>query len=436
MTKSKIRFNILLLVILLILVASIYKMRHYDDLDILNSATAAKFYSNKDSTKDPLPTATAATSGQIAELETDPVNELLSKVEKLIDSKNADFYEQQVQKLDQHKNLENEISYQRQNATILTLCRNEDLYSILTSIRELEDRFNNKFHYDWVFLNNEEFSDEFKLKTSNTISGKTKYGVIPKEHWSYPDDIDLTKAAEKRKELAGKGVIYASSESYRHMCRFNSGFFYKHPILKDYKYYWRVEPDVKFYCDINTDPFKYMADHKKTYGFTISIHEFGLTIPTLWETTRSFLEAHPNYIAKDNLMKFISNDDGLTYNLCHFWSNFEIADMDFWRSEAYEAYFNHLDKSGGFFYERWGDAPVHSIAAALFLQKDEIHYFEDIAYRHGVYGMCPIDESIWLNNNCNCNPSDDFTFQKYSCGVEYYDSQGLTKPKDWEAHNI
>lgn len=43
-------------------------------------------------------------------------------------------------------------------------------------------------------------------------------------------------------------------------------------------------------------------------------------------------------------------------------------------------YFEHLDKAGGFFYERWGDAPVHSIAASLFLPKDQIHFFDDIAF--------------------------------------------------------
>jgi hypothetical protein len=32
--------------------------------------------------------------------------------------------------------------------------------------------------------------------------------------------------------------------------------------------------------------------------------------------------------------------------------------------------------------ERWGDAPVHSIAAALFLPKDRLHQWDDIAYRH------------------------------------------------------
>jgi hypothetical protein len=33
------------------------------------------------------------------------------------------------------------------------------------------------------------------------------------------------------------------------------------------------------------------------------------------------------------------------------WSNFEIADMNFWRGEAYTAFFNYLDSRGGFYYE-------------------------------------------------------------------------------------
>lgn len=33
------------------------------------------------------------------------------------------------------------------------------------------------------------------------------------------------------------------------------------------------------------------------------------------------------------------------------WSNFEIADMDFWRGEAYSKFFDHLDSTGGFYYE-------------------------------------------------------------------------------------
>jgi hypothetical protein len=49
--------------------------------------------------------------------------------------------------------------------------------------------------------------------------------------------------------------------------------------------------------------------------------------------------------------------------------------MEFWRREAYDAYFNYLDRAGGFFYERWGDAPVHSIGLGLFEDASKIHWW-------------------------------------------------------------
>lgn len=90
-----------------------------------------------------------------------------------------------------------------------------------------------------------------------------------------------------------------------------------------------------------------------------------------------FTAAHPEYLASPNSLSWISSDNGTTYNRCHFWSNFEIGALDFLRSEAYVEYFAHLDRSGGFSYERWGDAPVHSIAAALFLKPEEVHWFHE-----------------------------------------------------------
>jgi Glycolipid 2-alpha-mannosyltransferase len=37
-----------------------------------------------------------------------------------------------------------------------------------------------------------------------------------------------------------------------------------------------------------------------------------------------------------------------------------------------QAYFDYLDHTGGFFYERWGDAPVHSLAAVMLLNATEV----------------------------------------------------------------
>ena len=50
----------------------------------------------------------------------------------------------------------------RANATILMLARNSDTDSAVRSVRELEDKFNRKYKYPWVFLNEEPFSDDFK----------------------------------------------------------------------------------------------------------------------------------------------------------------------------------------------------------------------------------------------------------------------------------
>ncbi|CAG87339.1 DEHA2D15730p [Debaryomyces hansenii CBS767] len=320
---------------------------------------------------------------------------------------------------------------ERVKATFVTLARNKELYDLIKSVRRVEDRFNRKFNYDWVFLNDEPFTDEFKKLTTSIVSGKTKYGLIPKEHWSYPDWIDKEKAAESRNAMKAAGIIYGDSESYRHMCRFESGFFWQNPLLDEYDWYWRVEPGIQIHCDLDYDLFKYMEDNNKVYGFTISIYEFEKTISSLWGHVKDFIKKNPQYLAEDNLMDFISDNKGETYNLCHFWSNFEVASLKFWRSQAYREFFDYLDKTGGFFYERWGDAPIHSIAAALFLSKDQVHYFEDVGYNHGVYTQCPLNSQFRYDHKCHCDPKSDFTFRGYSCGNKYYDVMKKEKPQEW-----
>ncbi|CAR28639.1 hypothetical protein ZYGR_0S02730 [Zygosaccharomyces rouxii] len=323
----------------------------------------------------------------------------------------------------------------RPKACFVSLVRNEELHNMLESIAQVEKKFNKKFHYPWVFMNEKKFTDEFKREVSQATSGEVEFVLIPEEYWSYPDYIDQNLAADERRKMDADGVVYGESESYRHMCRFQSGFFWQQEALDKYDWYWRVEPGIKLYCNINYDVFQWMQDNEKAYGFTITIHEYMRTIESLWNTVRKWWKKNPEYIAKDNLLEFISEDKGESYNLCHFWSNFEVANLNLWRSPAYRDYFKYLDDTGNFFYERWGDAPVHSIAASLFLPKDSIHYFSDIGYNHIPYDNCPLDKNVFKENECECNPDNDFTFHSYACGVQYYNSQGLTKPNGWEKYN-
>lgn len=47
------------------------------------------------------------------------------------------------------------------------LARNSDVDNAVKSVREVEDRFNRKYGYPWVFLNEEPFSGDFKRCASS-----------------------------------------------------------------------------------------------------------------------------------------------------------------------------------------------------------------------------------------------------------------------------
>lgn len=50
----------------------------------------------------------------------------------------------------------------RANATLLILARNSDVDGVIQSMEQVESKFNRKFNYPWVLLNDVEFSTEFK----------------------------------------------------------------------------------------------------------------------------------------------------------------------------------------------------------------------------------------------------------------------------------
>ncbi|QLL33769.1 hypothetical protein HG536_0F00940 [Torulaspora globosa] len=309
----------------------------------------------------------------------------------------------------------NSIIPTKENATLLMLVRNFELSGALKSMRSLEDRFNRDYHYDWVFLNDLPFTQEFMEATTAMASGNTHYALIPSEDWDRPNWIDEQLFEDRLELLRDRGVLYGGSKSYRNMCRFNSGYFFRQKILDSYDYYFRVEPDVEYFCDFPYDPFKLMRHNKKKYGFVISLYEYEDTITTLWDTVEEYLDTFPDDVAMvNNSYNFITDsgiigkfspiiDSNTDYNLCHFWSNFEIGDLNFFRSDRYKRFFDFLDSKGGFHYERWGDAPVHSIAVSLLLNRDEIIHFDELGYFHAPFSTCPTSYYLRLQQRCQCD---------------------------------
>lgn len=320
----------------------------------------------------------------------------LEAYEKLM---NTEITEPKDFDLDSIRPPEDVSKYVHANATILALVRNTEVRQIASTIRQFEASFNSKFKYPYTFINDVPFSDRFKARVQEMSDAPMNFITIPRELWDRPRTIDVGKADEAMRILTEKNVAYANKLSYHNMCRFYSGTFYNVPELQKYKYYWRIEPSVKFFTDVKYDVFKYLEGTGKIYGFTLSLYDIEDSVTTLWPETIKFLNTGDNYqyVNPNGAFQWLLENQQNPkkaeiaggYSTCHFWSNFEIGNMDFFRGEAYTNWFKHLDSTGKFYYERWGDAPVHSIGLGLFADKSKIHWFRDIGYEHDPYLNCP-----------------------------------------------
>lgn len=313
-------------------------------------------------------------------------------------------------------NIDNLKKY-KQN-TIYILIRNYELDEICETILNYVNRVVYPY-YDFVFLNDKAFDPYFIEKTSHYILSRVNkrsdrlarqlirisYGLINNDVWDplynideYNPSLSLSQLEDGWEQQELNNVLYGGSRSYRNMCRYQSMSFYKHPLFESYKYTMRMEPGVQYSCDF--DPFLELRENTK-YAFTIALLEYENTIPTLFDTYKKYPLL--KYEQAD-LFKFIQgSDDG--YNRCHFWTNFEVISLDWVRSDEYNSLMEYLDQSGGFYLERWGDAPLRTLAVVETLGVDEVQWY-DIGYFHNPFSSCPGSFEARKLRKCSCEPWD------------------------------
>lgn len=79
------------------------------------------------------------------------------------------------------------------------------------------------------------------------------------------------------------------------------------------------------------------------------------------------------------------------------------------------------------FLQRWGDAPVHSIAAALLLSKNQILHMNEIGYYHIPYLHCPLGFKEY--SRCHCDQFKNDDLHPHSCYVRW---DKFVKGRRWE----
>ena len=182
------------------------------------------------------------------------------------------------------------------------------------------------------------------------------------------------------------------------------------------EYVWRLDDDSLLTRPVDYDLFAYMRRHRLKYGYVLTVSDwctFGLwpaadeyltlrngsvqsadfrraaDVDEAWSTSSTGSVKTAGFPPDVTLSKAAVVISPSLYNSWPrdmiFYNNFEISSMSLWTSPGYRDYIGFIDRLGGIYRFRWGDAPIKTIAVTLFVPENETHQFKDIGYKHQTF---------------------------------------------------
>ena len=247
-------------------------------------------------------------------------------------------------------------------AAFYFLTKSDRLRDLRKALSSVDKSFNDKYKYPIIIFHEEDLVKHLEEIRTFTLS-----------------DVYFQQISFILPDFITDPVVFdipcLSRIGYRHMCRFHAKGVYQQPIIRGLEYYWRLDDDSLLLSDVPYDVFTFMRDREFVYGYSWKHFDNMKCTLGLWDATRDFINKthlQPQFFDK-------WKDPQLYYN------NFEISKLSVWLSRTYADYIEHIDRLGGIFYHRWGDAPIKAIAISLLVPENKVHHFQDIGYQHRSY---------------------------------------------------
>lgn len=303
-------------------------------------------------------------------------------------------------------------------AMVLIIEEAQDLLKAQTTIRNVQERFNGRFGYDWVVVSHKDLGMFGRKALVSSAAGTRVRFVLPRYLEAlvgFRDDTDKAKVRDNRRQtkLPPRRKEQNAVKS-RHFARFAAGHFYNLPLWDDYDYYWKVPVGAELACDVAYDVFKHMRENDIQYGWLLVQQDPDNMAPSLMESVLAYTASSANNYMEEERKKTKNNlgfilatelpEGPQTYRGCSFGGGFELASVAFFRSLQYQHFFNHLDSLNGIYYETWTEAAIKTVATSLFLETGQTHFFADLAVSTEGLGNCPINKDLFLQNRCSCDP--------------------------------
>ena len=176
---------------------------------------------------------------------------------------------------------------------------------------------------------------------------------------------------------------YYASLGYRNMCRYWAFNIFGMPFMHNVSAYMKLDTDT-IIRSMPVDPFRLLEDEQLDYIGPIMYQDGPRVVEGIWETFLRFAVEegiHPRglvplsngnkdgYSAEDISGMSLEQATGVLlrrgYNLMIFYCNWEVSNVNIWRSPVFGRLARFIDAAGGIILRRWGDCPIRTLSLYL-----------------------------------------------------------------------
>ena len=251
----------------------------------------------------------------------------------------------------------------------------ESLKEIKESLLLLKRNFLDDYPYTVTIFKENSFKTEWE-KDITEIYTNCKFSTVDFSIPVFNSHLDIPEFTPH--PTHGNGPVAwghpGFNLGYRHMCRFMAGDIFRNEELLKYDWYMRLDTDSFILEKIGFDPFLKMYNENFFYCFNNIQDDNPLVVEGLYEESKLYMES-----------KKVEQKNEVAHPKMYY-TNFEICRIDWFIKNGYLEYFDHLDRTGGIYTKRWGDAPIRYIGVNYLMDRRNILDASSlIKYRHGCF---------------------------------------------------
>lgn len=176
--------------------------------------------------------------------------------------------------------------------------------------------------------------------------------------------------------------------SYLHMCRFFTLMIFNHPVMNLFSAFLRLDSHSYIFSPaMIDDPFELMEAKQLEYAFIMTNIESSRYDRGLWPFFERFLRRY--CLKKSSTIKAIQTSLLGDYSEDIIFTNFALTNVSLWKeNKLIQSFLNSIDLDGGIYRYRWGDAPIHTLTLAQFVDPSKIARLRYFGYWHRREYVC------------------------------------------------